>query len=65
MKVENTHSNGIGFLGLLTIVFIILKLCKVINWSWWLVLLPLWLPILVIVVVIIGIFLGWVVTRER
>ena len=35
-------SNGIGFFGLLGIVFIVLKLCGVINWSWWLVTLPLW-----------------------
>ncbi len=32
----------IGFLGVLSIVFIILKLCGVIHWSWWLVTLPLW-----------------------
>ena len=32
---------GIGFYGLLTIVFIVLKLCGVIAWSWLLVLAPL------------------------
>lgn len=31
----------IGFFGLLTIIFITLKLCGVISWSWWLVLSPL------------------------
>lgn len=31
---------GIGFVGLLQIVFIVLKLCKVITWSWWAVMLP-------------------------
>lgn len=31
---------GIGFLGLLTIVFITLKLTDYIQWAWWLVLLP-------------------------
>ena len=35
--------NGIGFAGLLTIVFIVLKLCGVINWSWVWVLSPLWI----------------------
>ena len=34
---------GIGFIGVLTIVFIILKLCNVIAWSWWWVLSPLWI----------------------
>lgn len=33
---------GIGFIGLLTIVFITLKLCDVIDWSWWWVLSPTW-----------------------
>lgn len=36
-------SGGIGFCGLLTIVFIILKLIKVICWSWLWVLSPLWI----------------------
>jgi len=33
-------SSGIGFVGLLTIVFIILKLLEKIDWSWWWVLSP-------------------------
>jgi len=38
-------SNGIGFIGLLTILFIGLKLTNYINWSWWWVLAPLWAPL--------------------
>ena len=34
-----TASGGIGFWGLLQIVFITLKLLNVIEWSWWWVLL--------------------------
>ena len=30
---NSSSSSGIGFCGLLTIVFIVLKLCKVITWS--------------------------------
>jgi hypothetical protein len=37
-------SGGIGFFGLLGIVFITLKLTGYINWSWWLVTAPLWGP---------------------
>lgn len=49
---------GISFLDLLQVAFIILKLCGVIKWSWWLVLLPLWielgvLGILLIVLIIL------------
>lgn len=60
---ENTNvalGGGCGFSGLLTIAFIVLKLCGVINWSWWLVLLPLiitiGLPIAIILIVLLGCF---------
>ena len=38
-------ASGIGFSGLLTIAFIILKLCHVIDWSWLWVLSPLWISV--------------------
>lgn len=46
--------NGIGLFGILGVVFVILKLCKVITWSWWLVTLPFWvgIPILIIILII-------------
>ena len=40
-------NTGIGFTGLLAIVFIVLKLTGVIAWSWWWVLSPVWLPLAV------------------
>ena len=43
MERNNNKSKGIGFAGLLTIAFIVLKLCKVITWSWVWVLAPLWI----------------------
>ena len=55
-------SSGIGFTGLLTIVFIVLKLCGVIAWSWWWVLLsPLWIStilwvVLEVIILLVG---GW------
>lgn len=61
----NKTEGGISFLGLLTIAFIVLKLCNVIDWSWWWVLLPLWGPfaltigiaILIIILLLIMMFL--------
>lgn len=47
-----TRSGGIGFFGLLGIVFITLKLVGVIDWEWWLVLAPIWVPVLVVFVVV-------------
>lgn len=38
--MKNTSSNGIGFVGLLTILFIGLKLAGHIKWSWWWVVSP-------------------------
>lgn len=50
---NNSKSGGIGFCGLLTIVFIVLKLCKVINWSWIWVLCPLWGAFALVIVFLI------------
>lgn len=44
-------SGGISFLGLLAILFIGLKLTGYVTWSWWLVLLPLYLPFVVVLAV--------------
>lgn len=40
MSETKQSSGGIGFIGLLQIVFITLKLTGFISWSWWLVLIP-------------------------
>ena len=53
MNNKSNSSINIGFTGLLQLTFIILKLCKVINWSWWWVLAPTWFWIVVLIVVII------------
>lgn len=45
---------GTGFLGNLALAFIVIRLCDVIQWSWWWVTAPLWgVPALVLVVVIL------------
>lgn len=48
----NTSSSGIGFAGLLTIVFITLKLTGFIAWSWWWVLSPLWITLAFVLAVL-------------
>jgi len=60
MSSSNNSSGGVGFLGLLTIVFIVLKLTEVISWSWIWVLSPIFIPAAILVIVAIGtlIFLG-------
>lgn len=44
MSNEKTSTGGISLIGLLGLAFIILKLCKVISWSWWWVTSPFWIP---------------------
>ena len=46
---NSTKSGGIGFTGILQIAFIVLKLTKVISWSWFWVLSPIWISASIIV----------------
>ena len=48
-----SKTGGIGFAGLLTIAFIVLKLCGVIAWSWWWVLSPVWITAAIAVLTIL------------
>lgn len=50
---SSERSSGIGICGVLTIVFVVLKLVGVINWSWLWVLCPLWIDILLTVIVLV------------
>lgn len=49
MSKESNTSNGIGFGGALFLVFLVLKLTGVIDWSWWWITAPLWLPIAIVI----------------
>ena len=52
-KSSNEHSSGgIGFFGLLTIVFITLKLIGTIDWPWVWVLSPIWIPIALVIAIV-------------
>ena len=46
---SSPRSGGIGFTGLLTIVFVTLKLLGKIDWSWWWVLSPVWITALFVI----------------
>lgn len=47
---NESSSGGIGFAGLLTVLFIGLKLTGYISWSWWWVLSPIWLGFALVLV---------------
>lgn len=52
---NDTSSSGMSFVGVLTLIFIVLKLIGVINWSWVAVLSPLWITLIIDVVIFIAI----------
>lgn len=54
MSKESSSSSGIGFTGLLTIVFIVLKLIGKIDWSWWWVLSPIWIGLCIALLILGG-----------
>jgi hypothetical protein len=58
MSDNTSSSGGIGFCGLLTIVFITLKLTDFIDWSWWWVLSPIWIPLVFVILLA-----SWLVSR--
>lgn len=55
---STTVNGGIGFAGLLTIAFIVLKLLGIITWSWVWVFSPIWIEIILIVLLAVLIILG-------
>lgn len=58
-------TGGIGFVGLLTITFITLKLLGKITWSWVWVLSPIWISIIISVAVIIIALIAAVISSHR
>lgn len=59
---NNGNGGGIGFCGMLAIVFIACKITGFIDWSWWLVLLPIWGPLLLVLVVA---FIAFIVSEIK
>lgn len=59
-------SIGGGFSGALTIAFIVLKLCHVIDWSWVWVLSPLWISAsIAVLIVLIMLIVFFISSRKR
>lgn len=67
--MENCNTtSSVSYTGVLTLIFVVLKLCNVIDWSWWWVLCPIWISfallfLFVIILGIISIFAIWMNTR--
>lgn len=56
MKDKNVRNSGMGFISVLTLIFVVLKLTNNISWSWIWVLSPIWISI-ILMILIFGIIL--------
>ena len=63
MSESSSSSGGIGFVGLLQIVFITLKLLDKIDWSWFWVLSPLWISTSIVIIILIIILIVTVLSK--
>lgn len=58
-KTASSAGGGLGFCSALTIAFIVLKLCGIINWSWLWVLAPMWISLAFgLLLILIMLFVG-------
>ena len=55
---EQTSNNGIGFIEMLTILFIGLKLSNIIDWRWEWVLSPIWISIILVLLILLFVLIG-------
>lgn len=62
---KHYSGGGLGLASVLTIIFIVLKLVGVINWSWWWVLSPLWINAILVAVIFVIIFVVYFIADER
>ena len=65
MSTSRSSSSGIGAMGLLGVAFVVLKLCGVINWSWWLVTLPFWGGLALVLVILLIVLAVFVIKEMR
>lgn len=53
MSNSQERNTGVSTLGVLQIVFIVLKLCNLINWRWAVVLIPTWISLGLFVIILL------------
>ena len=60
MKHNNSNtSSGLSISGVLTLIFIVLKLVGTINWSWWWVLSPTWISLILWLILVVICIIAW------
>lgn len=51
---RSNDTSSLGLLDVLALIFIVLKLIGVIDWSWWWVLAPWWVPLFIVAIILIA-----------
>jgi len=49
--MSSNRSSGFGVESVIQVIFIILKCLKLIDWSWWIVLIPLWIDLITCIII--------------
>lgn len=62
-KKVYTSGGGMSFAGVLQVIFIVLKLCHVIDWSWLWVFAPTWISIGLVLLILLILFIIIMITR--
>ena len=57
--MSNNSSRGMSFAGVIQIIFIVLKLTGLVNWSWGVVLIPLWIDLILLAVILLYLWLDF------
>jgi len=57
--MKTSNNGGQIIIGQLGIAFVVLKLCDVIDWSWWWVVSPFWITLALFLVTFFLAFFGW------
>ena len=53
-RSSGTTTSAVSLTSMLQVAFIVLKLCDKIDWSWWAVLIPLWIDLGLGIILLIG-----------
>lgn len=64
MDKEKNSAIGTSLCTILLVVFMVLKLCNLIDWSWLWVLAPLWIPVALVLVIYFGFIITTVVIAK-
>ena len=65
MKNKNVRNSGMGFISVLTLIFIVLKLTNNISWSWIWVLSPIWITAVLLIIIFAVIMIGGRIKKRK